>query len=97
MMIVLNAYLTQLSEFQGCGPKSDDLPSAVRWLLSELERASSAEPASPKDERARYIYIQVALSKFVRKVGGTLEQIRHGLVSPLVGSRLPARISRTAL
>jgi hypothetical protein len=59
------------------GPKSDDLSSAVRWLLSELERASSAEPASPKNERARYIYIQVALSKFVRKVGGTLEQIRH--------------------
>ena len=59
------------------GPKSDNLPSAVRWLLSELERASSAEPASPKNERERYIYIQVALSKFVRKVGGTLEQTRH--------------------
>ena len=59
------------------GPKSDDLPSAVRWLLSELEKASSAEPASPENEGARYIYIQVALSKFVRKVGGTLEQTRH--------------------
>ena len=59
------------------GPKSDDLSSAVRWLLSELEKASSPEPASPKEERERYIYIQVALSKFVRKVGGTLEQTRH--------------------
>jgi hypothetical protein len=59
------------------GPKSDDLSSAVRWLLSELERASSLEPASPKEERERYIYIQVALSKFVRKVGGTFEQTRH--------------------
>jgi hypothetical protein len=59
------------------GPNSDDLPSAVRWLLSELERASSAVPASPKNERERYIYILVALSKFVRKVGGTLEQSRH--------------------
>jgi hypothetical protein len=59
------------------GPKSDDLPSAVRWLLSELERASPAVPASPKNERERYIYILVALSKFVRKVGGTLEQSRH--------------------
>jgi hypothetical protein len=59
------------------GPKSDDLSSAVRWLLSELERASSPEPASPKEERERYIYIQVALSKFVRKVGGTFEQTRH--------------------
>jgi hypothetical protein len=49
----------------------------VRWLLSELEKASTAEPASPKNERERYIYIQVALSKFVRKVGGTLEQTRH--------------------
>ena len=57
--------------------KNDDLPSAVRWLLSELEKASSPGPASPKNERARYIYIQVALSKFVRKVGGTLEQTRH--------------------
>jgi len=37
----------------------------------------SAVPASPKDERARHIYILVALSKFVRKVGGTLEQSRH--------------------
>jgi hypothetical protein len=60
------------------------VPSAVRlllseldWLLSELERASSAVPASPKNERQRYIYILVALSKFVRKVGGTLEQSRH--------------------
>jgi hypothetical protein len=59
------------------GPKSDDLPSAVHWLLSELERARSAEPLSPKNERERYIYILVALSKFVRKVGGTLEQTRH--------------------
>jgi len=59
------------------GPKSDDLPSAVRWLLSELEKASSAVPASPKNERERYIYILVALGKFVRKVGGTLEQQRH--------------------
>jgi hypothetical protein len=47
------------------------------WLLSELERASSAEPASPKNQRERHIYILVALSKFVRKVGGTLEQSRH--------------------
>jgi hypothetical protein len=66
------------------GPKSDDLHPAVRrllseldQLLSELERASSAVPASPKNERQRYIYILVALSKFVRKVGGTLEQVRH--------------------
>jgi hypothetical protein len=59
------------------GPNSDHLPSAVRWLLSELERASSAVPASPKNERERYISILVALSKFVRKVGGTLEQSRH--------------------
>jgi hypothetical protein len=59
------------------GPKSDDLPSAVRWLLSELERASSAGLASPENERKRYIYILVALGKFVRKVGGTLEQSRH--------------------
>jgi hypothetical protein len=86
------------------GPKSDDLPSAVRWLLSELERASSAEPASPKNERERYIYIQVALSKFVRKVGGTLEQTRHiwelaqhladldlGIVSPVLK---PARFGK---
>ena len=58
-------------------PKSDDLSSAVRRLLSELEKASSPEPASPKEERERYILIQVALSKFVRKVGGTLEQTRH--------------------
>jgi hypothetical protein len=34
-------------------------------------------PASPKNERERYIYILVALSKFVRKVGGTVEQSRH--------------------
>jgi hypothetical protein len=60
------------------------MPSAVRWLLSELdrllselERASSAVPASPKNKRERYIYILVALSKFVRKVGGTVEQSRH--------------------
>jgi hypothetical protein len=46
-------------------------------LLSELEKASSPEPASPKKERERYIYIQVALSKFARKVGGTIEQTRH--------------------
>jgi hypothetical protein len=59
------------------GPKSDDLPSAVRWLLSELERASSAVPASPKNERERYIYILVTLGKFVRKAGGTVEQVRH--------------------
>jgi hypothetical protein len=59
------------------GPNSDDLPSAVRWLLSELERASSAGPASPENERNRYIYILVALGKFVRKAGGTLEQARH--------------------
>jgi hypothetical protein len=58
-------------------PKSDDLSSAVRRLLSELEKASSPEPASPKEERERYILIQVALSKFVRKVGGTFEQTRH--------------------
>src|SRR5262245_2473224 len=59
------------------GPKSDVLPAAVRWLLSELERASSADPASQENERKRYIYILVALSKFVRKVGGTLAQTRH--------------------
>jgi hypothetical protein len=46
------------------GPKSDDLHPAVRRLLSELdqllsalERASSAVPASPKNERERYIHI----------------------------------------
>jgi hypothetical protein len=79
------------------GLKSDDLLSAVRWLLSELERASSAEPASLKNERERYIYILVALSKFVRQFGGTLEQTRHiwelaqhladldlGIVSPVL-------------
>jgi len=83
-----------MTKHRSTGPKSDNLPPvvrwllseverassagpAVRWLLSELERASSAVPASPKDERARYIYILVALSKFVRKVGGTLEQSRH--------------------
>lgn len=83
---------------------SDDLPSAVRWLLSELERASSADPASTKNERERYIYIHVALSKFVRKVGGTLEQTRHiwelaqqladldlGIVSPALK---PARFGK---
>jgi hypothetical protein len=66
-----------MTKHRSTGPKSDNLPSAVRWLFSELERASSAMPASPKNERERYIYILVALSKFVRKVGGTLEQSRH--------------------
>src|SRR5262245_35267785 len=66
-----------MTKHRSTGPKSDNLPPVVRWLLSEVERASSAVPASPKDERARYIYILVALSKFVRKVGGTLEQSRH--------------------
>src|SRR5262249_56445076 len=32
---------------------------AVRWLLSELERASTDVPPSPNDERARHIYILV--------------------------------------
>jgi hypothetical protein len=64
------------------GPKSDDLHPAVRGLLSaldellsELERASSAVPASPKNERERYIRILVALSKFVHRVGSP--QSRH--------------------
>jgi hypothetical protein len=66
------------------GPKSDDLHPAVRrliselnQLLSELQRASSAVAASPKNERERYIRILVALGQFVRKVGGTLEQVRY--------------------
>jgi hypothetical protein len=78
MMMVLKRIPDAVDRVSGMtDPKSDDLSSAVRWLLFELERASSAEPASPKNERERYIYIQVALSKFVRKVGGTLEQTRH--------------------
>jgi hypothetical protein len=94
----------QMTQHRSTDPKSDDLPSTVRWLLSELERATSAEPASPKNERERYIYIQVALSKFVRKVGGTLEQSRHicelaqhladldlGIVSPVLE---PARFGK---
>ena len=67
---VLRGLLFEVERASSAGP-------AVRWLLSELERASSAVPASPKNERERYIYILVALSKFVRKVGGTLEQVRH--------------------
>jgi hypothetical protein len=103
-----------MTKHRSTGPKSDAVPPvvrwllseverassagpAVRWLLSELERASSARSASPENERKRYIYVLVALSKFVRKVGGTLEQSRHivelaqhladldlGIVSPVL-------------
>jgi hypothetical protein len=60
--------------------------------------ASSAELASPKTN-VPAIFTQVALSKFVRKVGGTLEQMRHiwelaqqlavvlGIVSPAFQAR----------
>ena len=83
---------------------SGNLPPVGRWLLSEVERASSAGPASPENERARYILILVTLSKFVRKVGGTIEQSRHiyelallladldlGIVSPVLK---PARFGK---
>jgi hypothetical protein len=67
---VVRRLLSDVERASSAGP-------AVRWLLSELERASSAVPASPENERARYIHILVTLSKFVRKVGGTIEQSRH--------------------
>jgi hypothetical protein len=87
---VVRWLLSEIETASSAGP-------AVRWLLSELERASSAGPASPENERRRYIYILVALGQFVRKVGGTLEQVRHlaelawhladldrGIVSPVL-------------
>jgi hypothetical protein len=68
---------TMLENAPSAAVQHIDQSDAVRSLLSELEKASPAEPASPENERARYIYILIAFSKFVRAVGGPREQVIH--------------------